>query len=207
MTSTKTVKAKSKKARTVSSQSANEELLASEVNDVSIDKGKETKQSGGKKKKKGKNKKQEESSPEKSSINPSGDRKPNCPCLICDEDHWTRECPYKSELRKFFTNSKTSAVLTNPFPNPGTNLVASDNASPSQVLMLSVLKQQNDALILTRNKDYENPQLSNNKANDQPSSWTTTLTEVVPPIIPELMIKPPKGVVHKSTFNPHARAA
>jgi len=47
----------------------------------------------------------------------------------------------------------------------------------------------------------------NNKATDQPSSSTTTSSEVVPPIIPKLTIKPPKGVVHKSTFNPHARAA
>ena len=63
-TSTKTVKAKSKKAHTVTGQNANEELLTSEVNVVSADKGKETKQLGGKKKKKGKKKKQEESSPE-----------------------------------------------------------------------------------------------------------------------------------------------
>ena len=73
--------------------------------------------------------------------------------------------------------------------------------------MLSVSKQQNDALISTRNKDYGNPQLSNGKDKDQPSSSTTTSTEVVPPIIPELTIKPSKGVVHKSTFNPRARAA
>ncbi|MCY6488273.1 hypothetical protein, partial [Actinobacillus pleuropneumoniae] len=104
---------------------------------------------------------QEESSREKSSADPFGDRKPNHPCLICDEDHWTREFPYKAELRKFFKNSKTSAVLTDPFPNPGTNLVASENASLSQVLMFSISKQQNDALIMTRNKDYGNPQLSN----------------------------------------------
>ena len=62
-------------------------------------------------------------------------------------------------------------------------------------------------MISTRNKDYGNPQLSNDKGKDQPSSSTTTSTEVVPPIIPELTIKPPKGVVHKSTFNPRARAA
>ena len=49
--------------------------------------------------------------------------------------------------------------------------------------------------------------MSNNKATDQPSSSTTTSTEVVPPIIPELTIKPPKGVVHKSKFNPSAQAA
>lgn len=47
----------------------------------------------------------------------------------------------------------------------------------------------------------------NNKATDQPGSLTTTSSEVVLPIIPELTIKPPKGVVHKSTFNPRARAA
>ena len=47
--------------------------------------------------------------------------------------------------------------------------------------------------------------MSNNKDNDQPNSSTTTSTEVVPPIIPELTIKLPKGVVHKLTFNPHAR--
>jgi len=207
MTSMKTVKAKLKKAHIVSGQNANEKLLALEVNAVSTDKGKETKKPRGKKKNKGKKKKQEESSPEKSSANCSRDRKPNRPCLICDEDHWTRECPYRAELRKFFKNSKTLVVLTNPFLNLGTNMVASDNASLSKVLMLSVSKQQNDALISTRNKYYGNPQLSDNKANDQPSSSTTTLTVVVPPIIPKLTIKPPKGVVHKSTFNPRARAA
>ena len=55
-TSTKTAKATSKKARTVSNQDANDEFLASEVNAVSIYKGKETKQPGGKKKKQGKKK-------------------------------------------------------------------------------------------------------------------------------------------------------
>ena len=52
-----TVKANSKKARMVSGQNVNEELLTSEVNVVSTKKGKETKQLGGKKKRKGKKKK------------------------------------------------------------------------------------------------------------------------------------------------------
>ena len=47
----------------------------------------------------------------------------------------------------------------------------------------------------------------NTKATDQPSSSTTTSPEVVPPIIPKLKIKPPKGVLHKSKFNPRARSA
>ena len=96
-------------------------------------------------------------------------------------------------------------MLTDPFPSPRTELVANQNTSRSQVLMLSVSKQQNDAL--TRNKDYRNPKLSNNKANEQPSSSTTTLTKVVPPIVPKPMIKSQKGAVHKSTFNPCAKIA
>lgn len=52
-----TIKATSKKARTVSSKNANDQILASEVNVMSTDKGKEDKQPGGKKKKKGKKKK------------------------------------------------------------------------------------------------------------------------------------------------------
>ena len=124
-TDTESTKATSKKVHKISSQNAKEELLASEVNVVSTDKGKETKQPGGKKKNKGKKKKQGESSPEKSSANPTGDRKPKNPCIICNEDHWTRECPYKVELKKFCKISKISTVLTDPFPNPGTNLVSS----------------------------------------------------------------------------------
>ena len=170
-TNAKSTKASSKKARESLDQNAKEEILASEVNAVSADKGKETNQPGSKKKQnKGKKKKQGESSPEKTSSNPPGKGKPKNPCQICDEDHWTGNCPYKAELKRFFKISQTSAVLTDPFPNPGQNLVESGNASLSQVLMLSVSKQQNDALISTRNKDYGNPQLSNDKGKDQPSS-------------------------------------
>ena len=45
-------------------------------------------------------------------------------------------------------------------------------------------------------------------ATDQPNTSTTNPSnESVPsPIIPELTIKPPKGVIHKSTYNPRARA-
>jgi len=117
-TSMKSTKATSRKACKISDQNENEEILTSEVNAMSTDKGKEPKQPGGKKKEKSKKKKQDDSSPEKPSANPSGQKKPTQPCLICDEDHWMRDCPYKAEVKKFFKNSKTSAVLTDPFPNP-----------------------------------------------------------------------------------------
>ena len=139
-TSTKSTKVTSKKGCKVSGQNVNEELLASEVNAVLTDKGKEPKKLGGKKKNKGTKKKQDELSLEISSTNPSGQRKPPSGCQIFNEDHWMKDCLHKAGIKKFFKNSKTSAVLTDPFPNPGTNLVASDNSSPSQVLMLSISK-------------------------------------------------------------------
>ena len=86
-------------------------------------------------------------------------------------------------------------------------MVSTNNASTSQVLMLSIADKKNDVLVSTRSKDYRNPSSSNNQATNQPSASTMTLPKVVPPIIPKLTIKLPKGVVHKSTFNPHARAA
>ena len=70
--------------------------------------------------------------------------------------------------------------------------------------MLSVAKPKNEVLVLTRNKYYGNPpSLSNNQAIDQPNPSTSTSSKnIPPPIAPELTIKPPKGVFHKSTFNP-----
>jgi len=71
--------------------------------------------------------------------------------------------------------------------------------------MLSITKPQNKTFVSTRNKDYGNLSSWNNQAIDQPNPSTLTSFEVVPPIVPELTIKSPKGVVHKSTFNPRAQ--
>ena len=139
-TSTKSKKVTSKKARKISDQNANEELLTSEVNAMMINKGKQLKRLGGKKKRKWRKKKQDDSSPTKPSTNPSGQRKPPVGCHICNEDHRTRDFPHKAKVKKLSKSSKTSVVLTNPFPNSGTKLVANQNASQSQVLMLSISK-------------------------------------------------------------------
>jgi len=70
--STQTAKAPSSKYLVVSSQKENDKPLASEINAMSSDKGKNPKQPRGKKKGKDKKKKQENSTPKKSSENPSG---------------------------------------------------------------------------------------------------------------------------------------
>lgn len=137
----KTTKALSGKSLVVSSQKENDKPLASEINIMSSDKGKNPKKPGGKKKGKDIKKKQEDSTPEKSSENHTRQKKPHDPCYICNEDHWTKICPHQAKVTKLLKTSNTSTVLTNPFPNIETNMVAIDHASTSQVLMLFVSKQ------------------------------------------------------------------
>ena len=82
-------------------------------------------------------------------------------------------------------------------------MVAMDPAPSSQLLMLSVTKPSTDILVSTHNKYY------GSQATNQPTTSTTNpSTESLPPnVIPELKIKPPKGVVDKLTYNTRARAA
>lgn len=69
-------------------------------------------------------------------------------------------------------------MLTDPFPNLDTNLVAMDPAPSSQVLMLSTTKHSQDILVSTQNKDYGSP------ATDQPTtSITNPSNESVPPTV------------------------
>ena len=94
-------------------------------------------------------------------------------------------------------------MLTDPFPNLDTNLVATDPAPSSQVLMLSTTKPSQDILVSTQNKYNGSP------ATDQPttSKMNPSNESVPPPVIPKLTIKPSKEVIHKSTYNPRAGAA
>lgn len=87
-------------------------------------------------------------------------------------------------------------------------MVAWDLASSSLVMMLSSTKQKNEVMLAMRNKDYGNLNHSAGKATDQPTISNSSTSYPSPNTVPtELTIKPPKGVIHKSTFNPHARAA
>jgi hypothetical protein len=38
------------------------------------------------------------------------------PCLICGDDHYTRDCPHRDEVAKLFKGNSQPAVLTQPFP-------------------------------------------------------------------------------------------
>ena len=103
--------------------------------------------SSGKKKGKNKNK---NNSKEKTDKNESNDEKckPCYPCYICDEDHFTKECPHRAEVAKFIKGSKP-AVLKDPFLTQDSKMVGStSNASEEPILMMSHVR------IVTRSQDY-----------------------------------------------------
>ena len=102
--STQTARGPSGQDLVVSSQNANNNSLALEINVMSSDKGKNPKKPGGKKKGKNNKKKQENSNPEKSSKNPTRQKKPCQPCFICDDKHWMKDCPHKAKVAKFLKN-------------------------------------------------------------------------------------------------------
>lgn len=63
-------------------------------------------------------------------------------------------------------------------------------------------------MVATRNKEYGNVYPMNGQDTYQTASLASPPSDPSPPAIPmKLTIKPPKGVIHKSTFNPCAMVA
>jgi hypothetical protein len=146
--------------------------------------------------------------------------KPRFPCLICGDDHYTKDCPRRVEVAKFLQGSpkpRTPTVLSQPFPSQQqAQLVIHDQPSPSTtsyVLMCTSDSKKNDIALTTRAKDYAP---SKEKVDDLPPSLVQP-SPVTPPTNSPLHLKrpnletvlrpPPKGFVRKSAFNPHARDA
>jgi hypothetical protein len=176
------------------------------------------------KKRKSRNKedKNNNSQSEKTKMQPADDKdkhKPRYPFLICGDDHYTKYFPRRAEVNKFLQgneNPPTPDILSQPFPSQQqAQLVIHDQPSPSTtlyVLMCTGDSKKNDVAITTRAKDYSP---SKEKVDDVPPSLVKPPPSTSPPNGP-LHIKqlgldtvlrpPPKGVVRKSSFNPHAHA-
>jgi hypothetical protein len=81
--------------------------------------GKNKSKKGRGKNKEGKNNNQVE----KTKTTPVEDRdkhKPQYPCLICGDDHYTKDCPLRAEVTKFLQGApkpSTPAILSQPFPS------------------------------------------------------------------------------------------
>ena len=161
-------------------------------------------------KNKGKNKiKQTTSHKYKTEKNESADEKwkPRYPCLICDEDHYTKECPHRPGVSKFVKGSPTPVVLKDPFPTQDRKMIRSSSNSFPDILMMS------EVMVATRSQDYGTKFPVTSKETQNSSQTPAISSSIFYPLHiekpnPDLVIKSPaKGVLQKSAFNPHARAA
>jgi hypothetical protein len=171
----------------------------------------------------GKNKEGKNNIPNEKTKSPPVDdrdkRKPCYPFLMCGDDHYTKDCPRRVEVNKFLQGTpkpSTPVVLSQPFPSQQqASLVIHDQPSTSTqsyVLMCTGDSTKNDVTLTTRAKDYTP---SKEKVDELPPD----LVQPSPPNPPtngplhikrpslDTVLRPPKGVIKKSAFNPHARAA
>ncbi|MCY6488428.1 hypothetical protein, partial [Actinobacillus pleuropneumoniae] len=164
--------------------------------------------SGGKKKGKKKNK-AEKTPKEKTEKAESNDekRKPRYPCLICEEEHFTRDCPHRVEVAKIVKGSQTPAVLKDPFPKDSKMIGSSSSASEEPILMMSHVR------IVTRSQDYgskspvDGKEAESSHSNPSTSAPGSDSLQIEKPNLDLVIKTPAKGVLRRSTFNPHARAA
>jgi hypothetical protein len=118
--------------------------------------------------------------------------KPRYPCLICGDDHYTKDCPRCIEVTKFLQGAPkppTPAVLSQPFPSQQqVQLVIHDQPSPSTtsyVLMCTGDPKKNDIALTTRAKDYSP---SKEKVDNPPPSLVQP-SPVTPPTNSPLHLK------------------
>ena len=89
-------------------------------------------------KKKGKNKKKKYSKEKNDATEPTDEkRKPRYPCLICDQDHFTKECPHSAEVSKIVKGSPIPIVLKDPFPTQDSNMVGSSSNPIEDIFMVA----------------------------------------------------------------------
>ena len=75
--------------------------------------------------------------------------KPRYPCLICDEEHFMRDCPHRAEVAKIVKGSQTPTVLKDPFLAQDSKMIgSSSSANEEPILMMSHVR------IATQSQDY-----------------------------------------------------
>ena len=79
-------------------------------------------QTSGNNKKKGKNKNKKpgnqlENPKPTNNDNNKGKIKEKYPCLLCEGDHFIKECPRRDKITQFLKTNLAPAILTDPFPS------------------------------------------------------------------------------------------
>jgi hypothetical protein len=202
-----------------------------QVSEVNTVQSTPSQQPGGKKKernkpKKNNNNEQPKNQPQTPVAGKQPQQKPKFPCLICGNDHYTRDCPHRDEVAKIFKGNSQPTVLTHPFPQQQ-SLVAqtptpggSSNQPHDEASKSAHIYMFNRINLTTRTTTYDTPikpdkpKTTNSSLPDPlPSSVSPPSTS--PPSGPlqiekpsfDSILRPPKSTIQKSTFNPSLRAA
>jgi hypothetical protein len=92
-----------------------------QISEVNAVQSAPSQQFGGKKKAKNKSKNTNNNEqPKNQAQTPATEKQPQWklkfPCIICGDDHYTRDCPHRDEVAKIFQGNSQPVVLTQPFP-------------------------------------------------------------------------------------------
>jgi hypothetical protein len=190
-------------------------------------------QSRGKKKTKNKSKNTTNNEqPKNQAQTPATEKKPQrklkFPCIICGDNHYTRDCQHRNEVAKLFQGNSQPAVLTQPFPQqksmvPQTASPWGSSSHPHDEALTSAhIYMFNGINLTTLSKTYDtpaNPDKGKGKSNGTSTLLDPSPSSVSPPSINPLsrplqiekptfdsILRPPKRNIHKATFNPSSRA-
>jgi len=171
------------------------------------------------KKKKGKSKKKQDNSKNQNTT-PDDKRKVKYPCQICGKFHFTRDCPHREEVQWFLKGPPHSAVLTEPFPNHGQQLVQHDSPpqggnthhDPAETSSAHVLMCNETIDLTTRTKTCDQTPNSNLSENVKGKNLIDEHSFTPPPSGPlhiekpisDTILRPPKNTIRKAVFNPNA---
>ena len=155
-------------------------------------------------------------------------RKMKFSCIICGDDHYTRDYPLRNEVAKIFQGKSQPVVLTQPCPQQQSMVAQTpspggSSSHPNDEASLSAhIYMFNGINLTTRSKTYDtlgNPDKgkhTNGTGNLlDPSSSSVSLPSVSTPFGPlqiekptfDSILCPPKSTIRKATFNPSSRAA
>jgi hypothetical protein len=133
------------------------------------------------------------------------------PCMVCQEDHKTQDCPCLPDIQNYVKQEQPSSqptVLTNPFPALQQMVAqvptpASSDASSSfaTILMIDVVIS-----LSMRAKNYD-PSEGHSTPNDIPSTSQPNRPLTIEKPSFELPSRPSKATVRQTTHNFNARVA
>jgi hypothetical protein len=151
-------------------------------------------------------------------------RKLKFPCLICGDDHFTRDCPHRDEVAKLFKGNSQPVVLTQPFPQQQSMVSqalappagGSSSHPPSDEASTSAhIYMFNGIDLTTRTTTYDTPTKPDKEKVTNGTPPDPSPASVSPPSGSlqiekptfDSILRPPKSTIRKSTFNPSSRAA